>query len=281
MKTKYIQWMALVIMFSLSLMACDKDEDPTPAVVVTPVSPTEGLIKLSESFAEGASTKVEVWAKSDYFTGYNRLYFLLKDSVSGNPVTNATIALNPIMDMGTMMHSTPFENPEYTTNADGKFACAVVYIMSSSGGSWTLNANITNHMNNKSGVFSVPVTVTNPAISRVKSFVSAATAETLFVAMLAPQTPVVGVNDLEVAVYKRMSMGMAFPADSSMTIQINPQMLSMGHGSPNNVHPVHTGKGHYRGSVNYTMNGDWTIFFSFYQGTDLANNTMFFETLVP
>jgi len=33
----------------------------------------------------------------------------------------------------------------------------------------------------------------------------------------------------------------------------------MGHGSPNNVNPVHVSNGHYVGSVNFTMTGAWRI----------------------
>jgi len=36
-------------------------------------------------------------------------------------------------------------------------------------------------------------------------------------------------------------------------------MPSMGHGSPNNVNPVLTKNGHYKGKVNFTMTGDWRI----------------------
>jgi hypothetical protein len=52
---------------------------------------------------------------------------------------------------------------------------------------------------------------------------------------------------------------MNFPADNTYTIEITPEMPSMGHGSPNNVNPVNTGNGHYKGKVNFTMTGEWKV----------------------
>ncbi|MDT4842046.1 hypothetical protein FQZ97_759270 [compost metagenome] len=52
---------------------------------------------------------------------------------------------------------------------------------------------------------------------------------------------------------------MNFPAQDNLTIEMTPEMPSMGHGSPNNISPVSTGNGHYKGKVNYTMTGDWRL----------------------
>jgi hypothetical protein len=52
---------------------------------------------------------------------------------------------------------------------------------------------------------------------------------------------------------------MNFPADDSYTMEITPEMPSMGHGSPNNVNPTNTGNGHYKGKVNFTMTGEWKV----------------------
>ena len=46
---------------------------------------------------------------------------------------------------------------------------------------------------------------------------------------------------------------MSWPADSSLSVTITPEMPSMGHGSPNNINPVHVGKGHYKGKVNLIL----------------------------
>lgn len=70
---------------------------------------------------------------------------------------------------------------------------------------------------------------------------------------------------------------MEFPADSSLTVTLTPEMPSMDHGSPNNVDPVHVGKGHYKGKVNFTMTGLWQLNLDFMQGDAIADTTSFFE----
>lgn len=279
MKNKFLIYILFIFSLTVAFSSCKKDENNTPDPI--PYDPTAGLTKLSEAYALGAATKVEVWAESGYVTGYNDLYLLLKDSISGAAVQDAEITLLPMMDMGTMMHSAPCEHPASHHSHDGKFHCSVVFLMSSMGGTWTLGATVHNHSNGKTGAASIAVNVAEASVSKLKSFISAVGGETLFVSLIEPKNPVVGMNDLEIVVHKRMNMGMEFPADSSLTIEISPLMVSMGHGSPNNVNPAHSGMGHYRGQVNYTMSGEWNINFTFRSGGAIANNTLYFETLVP
>ena len=44
-----------------------------------------------------------------------------------------------------------------------------------------------------------------------------------------------------------------------LTLEITPEMPTMGHGSPGNVNPTPQGNGHYLGTVNFTMSGPWTV----------------------
>lgn len=55
-------------------------------------------------------------------------------------------------------------------------------------------------------------------------------------------------------------------------------MPSMGHGSPNNVNPVHIEKGHYRGKVNFTMTGEWQIKLKVFKNGVLLRDDLMFET---
>jgi len=93
---------------------------------------------------------------------------------------------------------------------------------------------------------------------------------------LAPKSPKVGINDIELFIAKKASM-MSFPADSSLTVTLTPEMPSMGHGSPNNVNPVHVGGGHYKGKVNFTMTGLWRLHLDFTNGSALADSTTYFD----
>jgi len=52
---------------------------------------------------------------------------------------------------------------------------------------------------------------------------------------------------------------MEWPPVDDLTLEIIPEMPTMGHGSPNNENPVSIGDGHYQGQVNFTMAGPWTV----------------------
>ncbi len=146
----------IVILFLMLILisACSKDENP-----ITPTDPFEGLTKISEAYATGVGMKVQLWSKTSLFVGYKILFIAVLDSAKGTFVTDAHIHLEPWMDMGMMQHSSPFENPSSTLAVNNLFPCSVVFVMSSMGGSWTLNVEVHNHTTNLEGVASIPITV--------------------------------------------------------------------------------------------------------------------------
>ncbi|HAN64897.1 MAG TPA: hypothetical protein DCQ34_00715 [Chitinophagaceae bacterium] len=253
------------------LNSCSKD-DPMP-----PVDPVKDYVKLASGYAAGAATLVELYGLDSASSGYTKLFVALKDSVTGNYVERAGITLVPMMDMGSMAHSAPVEQPASTQAVNKLFPCSVGFIMSSMGGTWTIAVQVNNLENNQSGMVSFPIHVKESSPSRMYSFTSLVdNSSRYFVGLVEPSDPFVGINDLEFVVYKRQSM-MAFPADSSLSISFEPSMPSMGHGSPNNVNPVHIGKGHYKGKVNFTMTGLWRLDLQLHSGTAVADSTHGFD----
>ena len=260
-----------IILISTILPSCSKEDTPE-------TDPTAGLVKQAEGFAAGAATKVVIYTTASAITsGYNKFYIALYDSVSGSRVEDAHIRLTPMMDMGSMQHSAPYENPESETAVNHLYPCSVVFIMSSMGGSWTVDVDVHNHISGKEGSLTVPFTVMEPTYSKMKSFTSAHDGAKYFISLIEPAKPKVGINDMEIAIYKKVSM-MSFPADSSLSVVLTPEMPTMGHGSPNNVNPAHTGKGHYKGKVNFTMTGLWKLNLDYMSGSAVADTTtQYFE----
>lgn len=257
----------------LIFVSCKKD-------AVTESDPTEGLIKQAEGYAAGAAAKVVVYTKeSTVYSGYQKFYIALYDSATGKFIDDAHVKLTPTMDMGTMQHNAPYENPESEEAVNHLFPCSVVFVMSSMGGSWTVKVNVHNHNAGKEGAITFPFTVAEPARARVKSFTAAHDGAKYFVSLVEPASPKVGINDMELAIYKKVSM-MSWPADSSLTVTLTPEMPSMGHGSPNNVNPIHIKSGHYRGKVNFTMTGAWKLNLDYMAGTAVADTTtQYFDVL--
>lgn len=252
-----IIYMALACILPIIMFSCTKDD-------TNPASPLDGLTKLDEGYAIGASAKVEIWGTKNYFAGYNNLTVVLYDSLNMNQkITDAHINFMPMMtmDMGTstMTHSAPVENPGVTA-VDDVFPGAIIFQMPTiSSGAWSLSIEVHNHKYDKEGEADFDISVDNPTESSVSSFVSqSADSSSLILAMLNPEKFKVGMNDIEFTINRKTDM-MDFPYDDTYAIEITPEMPSMGHGSPNNVNPENIGNGHYKGQVNFTMTGMWRI----------------------
>lgn len=239
-------------------------------------NPTEGLTKISEAYAPGAGAKVQLWAKEDLFAGYNNLFVALLDSVDGERITEAHVQFNPVMTMsGGMMHTCPVINPEDENAVKELFPGIAVFIMPTSDmGSWKMDIRVHNHHTEKEGTASFDLNVANPPVAQVKSFVTG-TGEKMFVSYTFPKDKKVGVNDFEVIVF-RMVTGMEFVPVEDYTIQLEPEMPSMGHGSPNNVNPAYLTDGRYMGKVNFTMTGDWRLNLTLNRADD-AEQLLFFD----
>ncbi len=227
-------------------------------------NPLTGLIKLNDGYAMGASAKVEIWGKKNFFVGYNNLVVVLYDSLNLNEkITDAHIHFLPVMTMGMgdmqMQHAAPVENPEEEA-INEVFPGAIAFIMATNPeGSWKLGISVHNHKYDKEGEAEFDITVDNPSTSVLTVFTSqSADSSKLVLSLVEPTKPKVGMNDIEFTLHRMADM-MDFPPDDSYTIEITPEMPSMGHGSPNNVNPVNTGNGHYKGKVNFTMTGEWRV----------------------
>lgn len=247
-----------ILFISTFLLSCSGDNEDES------IDPLEGYSKLEEAYAKGASVKVEIWGQKNFYMGYNKLMVVLYDSLNlKEKITDAHIEFSPLMTM-TMngmvtKHACPVENPEETA-VNEIFPGAVAFVMPTAmDGTWQLGVSVHNNKINKEGEVIFDIAVDNPATSVMKVF-SASTADNskLVLSMLEPAAPKVGMNDIEFTIHRKASM-MDWPADDSYTIEITPEMPSMGHGSPGNINPVSSGNGHYKGKVNFTMTGEWKV----------------------
>jgi len=251
-------------------------------VEIIPVNPLDGLTKLKEGYATGASAKVQIWGKKNFFMGYNKLTVVLLDSINPtDTIKDAHIHFMPVMTMGTgmmaMKHACPVENPEEEP-VNGVFPGAVAFVMpTSSDGTWKLGVMVHNHKYDKEGAANFDITVDNPATTVMSVFTATTTdASKLVLSLAEPTSPKVGMNDIEFTLHRKETM-MSWPADSTYTLEITPEMPSMGHGSPNNVNPVHVGNGHYKGKVNFTMTGEWRVNVAVKKDGNTVSNNLFFK----
>jgi hypothetical protein len=262
----------LTILFSFSLIVTffSCSEHDIEAV------PTAGLTKISEGYALGAAAKVEVWASEALFAGYNQVYFALYDSTTGSAITDSHIHVQPIMEMATMSHSCPVEEPE--PEAINKLFPATILFTMPGGdmGSWKLETKVHNHISGLFGKASFDVNVKGSTPSQVVSF-QASSGERFYMSYHFPEKPKVGINEFEVISFTSTD-GKFVPAEN-LTMNLTPEMPSMDHGSPNNEDPVHVGKGHYKGKANFTMTGEWRLQLELTNGSN-ALGTKYFDIVV-
>lgn len=275
MKNKKLK-LAVLIVLATIFFGCKKEETNTDPPYSIPA--LEGLIKLKEGYAIGASAKVEIWAKRDFFTGYNKLTVVLYDSINpSNLIPSAQISFLPEMAMITGAHSCPVENPAEQAIGDVYPGVVIFQMPTVTDGTWQLKLQVHNNSNNKDGLAIFDITVSDPASPLVKPFYTLMPdSARIIMALVEPETPTVGINNIEFTIHRKASM-MDFPADDSYSIEIDPQMPSMGHGSPNNVNPVNTGNGHYLGKVNFIMTGWWRVNIVMKKGTDIVSQDLYFD----
>ncbi len=255
MKTYFLK--SVLAVFAITVLAVGCKKESTTNTPPTPTNPYAGLHEIAEMPAMGAGVTATLYMGEEPFVGYNRVYVVLKDSVTGELLMNAKITFQPMMDMGAMMHSAPWEEAKWTESSKA-FLGSSTFIMPSMAGVWTLKVMVQNHSSGAQGAATFPITVMEKQEAMLYSFVSATDSARVFVALVQPLNPTVGLNNFELAVYKRKTM-MEFPPMDNLMIEIDPEMPTMGHGSPNNVDPVFTEMGHYLGKVNFTMTGYWKV----------------------
>jgi copper chaperone NosL len=204
--------------------------------------------------AEVNGHQLQLLSHGPLHAGYNQI-MLHATTPEGAPAAGLAFAYAPIMSMRDgKNHASPVENP--VEAAPGMYHGAVIFSMADGPdlGDWSLTVVMTDAAS-VSGETTFPVDVAPSKL--IGSFVAPDESK-LFVAVIQPLTPTVGVQPIELLVFRRESM-MEWPVVDDLTLHIEPEMPTMGHGSPNNEEPVSVGNGHYLGKVNFTMSGPWTV----------------------
>lgn len=242
--------------------SCEKDPIPENTN-----NPTIGLKKIQD-FVIGDYTVSAYNENGEFRLGYTKVYFTVKDK-AGKYVENALLSSFPDMDMGTMTHSTPRTE---ITNVKGKALYETYYsfLMYSGQGDGTWYFDLKYTIGEKSDsithqIIDVKNTFrTDGKTSRrvIQSFVSLNESGTYIVSLVEPIHPKVGLNDITAYIHKRINKNTYVPIEN-LTLKLDPRMPSMeNHSSPNNVDLTwSTTEQIYKGKVNFSMTGYWTLNF--------------------
>ncbi|MCF8256492.1 MAG: FixH family protein [Flavobacteriales bacterium] len=270
MKTSFKTLFVGLTLVGAILNGC-KEDDPQPDNYPN----TDNLELVGTAYTDVGGIQVKLWAEGLVEAQYTRFFVELRDSATNALLEDAHVELAPMMDMGMMQHSAPFENPTSVLAVGGLFPCAVVFQMPGDMG-WTLDVHVHNHANDAEGEASFTLSVANPSPTRTMVVTPENGGDPLVISYVQPTSPVVGINDFEITLHSKASM-MSFPSVDTYTVTIEPEMPSMGHGSPNNVNPTFTSRGHYVGKVNFTMTGLWRINLTIMNGAEVVYSTASFD----
>jgi hypothetical protein len=140
---------------------------------------------------------------------------------------------------------------------------------------WTLEVGVKTADKEESAIIDIPL-VRSLEEARKINVISAIDETKYFVSLVEPAEPEVGINACEFTIHYKKSM-MSFPAAEGLTMEIEPEMPSMDHGSPNNENPVHTEDGHYVGKLNFTMTGWWRVHITLKKGDEIVTDDAYMD----
>lgn len=244
-----------ILFFTILINSCSDDSVTAPP----PAAVTDNLILLDQQYATGARALVYFYVEETLKVGYNKIYIVLKDSVTMATINNSHVEFEVTGHGGVGI---PVENPDENA-VNGKFVGAMVLTQSQSSSfgenlpHWHYHIHVHNHEapgepegEAEFGDFRV--------LENDDTFRSITMPDStkLFLSNIKPVNPVSGMNSFEFLI-SRNSKG--YEPDGAYTIQMTPVHISDGHTSSGNVNPVGESDGHYNGTINFDRSGEWRI----------------------
>lgn len=238
-----VRYCTLISLFLIFTLQCDSTNNDSPELDLEPI----------ETLTVDGVT-ISLFAERALQTGANQLYWKVEEA--GESLDISTMSIMPMMDMGMMQHSTPYEQPT-TFDLDERYLTnnAVFIMPSGEMGTWDISFEIET-MNGRMIIGTMPIAVNSSwRLSNVKD----QNDQMYFISWVEPFTPKSGQNELAFMVHKRETM-MSFPATTDVEMVVYPYMDmggGQGHSTPFTA-PVATGNGMFTGDINYSMSGTWT-----------------------
>lgn len=220
-----------------------------------PSAPEWQKVRVAETTA--GTKHVELFTDERLETGLVPIYLRVTD-VDGNTVPDVNVTLMPMMVMTNgKSHSCPIIEVPHWDEDDGLHRTAVVFQMASSEmGEWNATVIVDSDVQEEGTFQRLQVaesgraqtfSYTEPSTSTLHRYVSSLN----FVA-----APRVGLNPIVFTLHEMADMSSFVPVEDAAPL-LDPQMPSMGHGSPGSVNPTHTSSGRYEGQLSFSMPGTW------------------------
>lgn len=253
-KMKTIKLVAMALGLSLGLVSCSSDDDGQQ-IDHDPMADFNLVTKL-----EGNGHSIELYSESDGFiTGYNEIHIRIKDNADDSYFKDAEITWMPVMYMMGMTHSCPRSAVGPTEDNTVSNGFIIFQMAGTEEEYWELTVDYRVGGQDYSSVGKLVVKSPLDQKQRVASFMGNDDVRYVL-AMVGPQDPEVGVNDMEAMLF-RMATMMDFPVMENYKIGLDPRMPGMGnHSSPNNTDLDYDANSKsYTGKLNLSMTGYWKL----------------------
>ncbi|MDP1829576.1 MAG: FixH family protein [Archangium sp.] len=232
------------VLLSLVLLACGPAQTAPPVV-----KPTQLAV------ASAGAVSVELLTFSPLVVGQNRVFYRV--TRDGAPVAHAEVVQRPVMQMTSMKHGCPVRNPDPAPDADGLQEGLIIFTMPGSElEQWTLGVDVGLEPGVSERVNFGPLSVGDSLMKKVLT----REGKKIVLTLGYPDAPHVGSNPVVVSAHQaKDAMMMEFVTVDDLVFTLTPEMPSMGHGAAGSVNPERGEDGLYRGSVVFSMAGDWVV----------------------
>ncbi|MBV6478440.1 MAG: hypothetical protein HGGPFJEG_01195 [Ignavibacteria bacterium] len=200
--------------------------------------------------------------------GYNDIG--IKVFQNGNEKNTGVVKYKTTMyhGLGGPSHTTPVkENFNYDVST-GLFKGYAVFIMYDTAAFWAADYDYNSEFGVDSAVFPLEFN----SLSQILVWDNTFTQRVYILTLLSSLSPVSGLNELKVMLHETSGF-QVYNELPNAEMFIRPQLISTGQGSDNNANPVYLGEGIYKGTVNFTMPGEWYVYDSVkYNGTVITKS---------
>lgn len=199
--------------------------------------------------AQAGDFEAKLFAKTELHVGRNVVRYEVYDP-NGSRLTEAEFSHSTTMHMHGHEHSSPSIDPG--NHGEGE----IVFTMPSGEmGTWDVALTV-----RRTGEDDLVFVFESVPVRESTARKDLVVGETKYIVTLNFEGPfVVGQNPFVLTVHEVGHHD--FPPVETLEVTMTPEMPTMGHGSPDNVQPVHKSNGNYEGSVNLTMPGLWHLDF--------------------
>jgi hypothetical protein len=226
-----------------------------------------------------SGVRVQLFAPDTLQTGFTTMLVQLTDSASGKTIETGSVQIQPVLRLALRATPTPLQaaSTAAVKNFEQmRFPCDVLLLED---GNYEFFVRFSAQGKTDSTSIIAPVRESWRVVQARGSDQTP-----YFLTFAEPQRPRVGVQDFSVFVHRldasmNASSGATYTPVSGLTLDHEPTMPSMGHGSEGNVAPAYRVNGRYDGKISFNMTGDWRIDVAAKQGNTMLLETFFFFIL--